>query len=449
MAAGISSPTMVTPSRSFQSFVRSQESGGGDRGDRASVASCSGSAGSANVNVPIPQSQQHQQMSRLSLSPLDPFVFQSPQTNSSQSSSPSSSAPNTPTGNVSSGSQFYQRPSTLHGLKHKLHTSGKTIHSAASGNVSAANRRKSVGHIPLSPLARTPSPSPLPASPTRSPSPLAFPIGHQPGSSNTTQSYSPGVIPVAGAPLPTGTTKKTFARPKSAEPSSPLLRRALSPDRLHPRSAENKCALISPLCCNGPITKQRPVSGIWRQPNVVSAIVPISSNPEMMRSSSLDHHYHPHHHQQQQKTTSDDEVDCLTSTMMNNSLGSNSSGVSGIPSSSSALPPQSTISTSSSTSTVSTQSTSGLSLSFQPPGEPLPRIAEEKDSPTNSTNESNTILSGVMVGTSLSSPQKKLVREAEVDEPPKRSLRKSSLKDREMSAVKTTSPTGKGKGHTG
>lgn len=53
-----------------------------------------------------------------------------------------------------------------------------------TGNVSnnSSNRRKSVGHIPLSPLARTPSPSPLPASPTRSPSPLAFPvIVHQPG----------------------------------------------------------------------------------------------------------------------------------------------------------------------------------------------------------------------------------------------------------------------------
>lgn len=55
--------------------------------------------------------------------------------------------------------------------------------SVATGNSSnSSNRRKSVGHIPLSPLARTPSPSPLPASPTRSPSPLAFPvIVHQPG----------------------------------------------------------------------------------------------------------------------------------------------------------------------------------------------------------------------------------------------------------------------------
>lgn len=41
-------------------------------------------------------------------------------------------------------------------------------------------------------------------------------------------------------------SKKSYGRPKSAEPGSPLLRRALSPDRLHPRSAENKTS-ISPL----------------------------------------------------------------------------------------------------------------------------------------------------------------------------------------------------------
>lgn len=40
--------------------------------------------------------------------------------------------------------------------------------------------------------------------------------------------------------------KKGYGRPKSAEPGSPLLRRALSPDRLHPRSAETKTS-ISPL----------------------------------------------------------------------------------------------------------------------------------------------------------------------------------------------------------
>ena len=72
-------------------------------------------------------------------------------------------------------------------------------------------------------------------SPTRSPSPLALPLTqhhvHPAGSSNTTQTYSPG------ASLTPNSAKKAFNahRPKSAEPGSPLLRRALSPDRLHPR----------------------------------------------------------------------------------------------------------------------------------------------------------------------------------------------------------------------
>ncbi|GAB6022280.1 Microtubule-associated serine/threonine-protein kinase 2 [Chamberlinius hualienensis] len=162
---------------------------------------------------------------------------------SSQSSSPCSSVPNSPAGNSSSGvggggssagTQF-QRPSSLHGLKHKLAQSFHTTH-----------RRKSIGHIPLSPLARTPSPSPLPNSPTRSPSPLTFPVHHS-GSSNTTQTYSPNVsstsINVTAGSSPSTTTMATavtptikggFSRPKSAEPGSPLLRRALSPDRLHP-----------------------------------------------------------------------------------------------------------------------------------------------------------------------------------------------------------------------
>jgi len=77
---------------------------------------------------------------------------------------------------------------------------------------------------------------------------LAFPAGHHPGSSNTTQSYSPGT----SLSTPGSGNKKGFGRPKSAEPGSPLLRRALSPDRLHPRSAESKSkptpSSISPLC---------------------------------------------------------------------------------------------------------------------------------------------------------------------------------------------------------
>lgn len=205
--SSLGSPTMVTPSRSFQSFPRalSQDL----------------------TTVPVKTSSSSQSTPRLSFSPIDTSLS----TTSSSAASSISSA-------VGSAAQ-YQRPSTLHGLKHKLHTTPKTIHTS--------NRRKSVGHIPLSPLARTPSPSPLPASPTRSPSPLAFPVGHQPGSSNTTQSYSPG-----SSLAPGSSGKKNFNRPKSAEPGSPLLRRALSPDRLHPRSAESKTktvpSTISPLC---------------------------------------------------------------------------------------------------------------------------------------------------------------------------------------------------------
>jgi len=166
MAVGICSPSMVTPSRSFQSFTRSQDT------SPAYFAACSKSVCSPSPPMNRPTS--------------DPYHSTG---NSSPCSSPNSSSPgsntsaNNLTGGISSQSH-YQRPSTLHGLKHKLHTAAKNIHSP--------NRRKSVGHIPLSPLARTPSPSPIPASPTRSPSPLAFPTGHQPGSSNTTQSYSPG-----------------------------------------------------------------------------------------------------------------------------------------------------------------------------------------------------------------------------------------------------------------
>ncbi len=152
------------------------------------------------------------------------------------SSSPADSSPCSPATSTSPST----RPSSLHGLKHKLHVKTKTMHSPG--------RRKSVGHIPLSPLARTPSPSPVPVSPTRSPSPLALPLSghHIIGASNTTQTYSPGATS-----LTPGSVKKSLGgRPKSAEPGSPLLRRALSPDRLHPRSADGKkvTTTISPLC---------------------------------------------------------------------------------------------------------------------------------------------------------------------------------------------------------
>ncbi|XP_076338832.1 microtubule-associated serine/threonine-protein kinase 2-like isoform X1 [Tachypleus tridentatus] len=131
--------------------------------------------------------------------------------NSSGSSSPSSSVPGSPAGTAQ-----FQRPSSLHGLKHKL---TQTFRSP---------RRKSVGHVPLSPLVRTPSPSPI-----RSPSPLAFPLAHH--TATTSHKGPPG-----STLTPSSSVKKIFMRPKSAEPGSPLLRRALSPDRLHSKSSETK-----------------------------------------------------------------------------------------------------------------------------------------------------------------------------------------------------------------
>ncbi|NXN82443.1 MAST4 kinase, partial [Bombycilla garrulus] len=140
-------------------------------------------------------------------------------TNSSQSSSPSSSAPNSPAG---SG---HIRPSTLHGLGPKL-----------GGQRYRSGRRKSAGSIPLSPLARTPSPTPQPTSPQRSPSPL---LGHAVGNTKIAQSFpskmhSPPTI------------VRHIVRPKSAEPPrSPLLKRVQSEEKLAPSYGSDKKHLCS------------------------------------------------------------------------------------------------------------------------------------------------------------------------------------------------------------
>ncbi|KAG6940975.1 microtubule associated serine/threonine kinase family member 4 [Chelydra serpentina] len=140
-------------------------------------------------------------------------------TNSSQSSSPSSSAPNSPAG---SG---HIRPSTLHGLGPKL-----------GGQRYRSGRRKSAGSIPLSPLARTPSPTPQPPSPQRSPSPL---LGHSIGNSKIAQAFpskmhSPPTI------------VRHIVRPKSAEPPrSPLLKRVQSEEKLAPSYGCDKKHLCS------------------------------------------------------------------------------------------------------------------------------------------------------------------------------------------------------------
>lgn len=197
------SPPVLTPSRSFQSLNR----------NLVTTMDVPGSP----TRTKSPRSPPTNRMCSPSDSPHSTG-------NSSQSSSPSSSVPNSPAN--STHLPHFPRPSSLHGLKHKL---TQTFHSP---------RRKSVGHIPLSPLARTPSPSPVAStSPTRSPSPLAFPLGHHHAATQI-----PIHKPSAASPLTSAlcTAKKSFMRPKSAEPGSPLLRRALSPDRLHPKSAEGK-----------------------------------------------------------------------------------------------------------------------------------------------------------------------------------------------------------------
>ncbi|GFT17352.1 hypothetical protein NPIL_268832 [Nephila pilipes] len=197
-----SSP-VLTPSRSFQSLTRS--------------LTAADSLPASPTRTKSPRSPPTARLCSQSDSPHSTG-------NSSQSSSPSSSVPNSPAS--STHLPHFPRPSSLHGLKHKL---TQTFHSP---------RRKSVGHIPLSPLARTPSPSPITStSPTRSPSPLAFPmVHHHPPNPQTLKTSS--ILPLSATIC--SSAKKSFMRPKSAEPSSPLLRRALSPDRLHPKSAEAK-----------------------------------------------------------------------------------------------------------------------------------------------------------------------------------------------------------------
>ncbi|XP_055956452.1 microtubule-associated serine/threonine-protein kinase 3 isoform X3 [Patella vulgata] len=147
----------------------------------------------------------------------------SPQ-NSSNSSSPASSTPNSP-----AGTTHFGRPSSLQVVKHKK---------SKTQSLQSPHRRKSVHNIPLSPLARTPSPSPLASSPTRSPSPMACVHQHLQGSSSQSQKTIPAYLNPPVPQTSTPTSRKGFSRPKSCEPTSPLLRRALSPDRLHPSSAE-------------------------------------------------------------------------------------------------------------------------------------------------------------------------------------------------------------------
>ncbi len=103
------------------------------------------------------------------------------------------------------------RPSSLHGLAPKLQRQYRSP------------RRKSAGSIPLSPLARTPSPTPQSTSPQRSPSPLP---SHSLITSSIGQSFP--VKLHSSPPL-----VRQISRPKSADPPrSPLLKRVQSAEKL-------------------------------------------------------------------------------------------------------------------------------------------------------------------------------------------------------------------------
>ncbi|XP_052393401.1 microtubule-associated serine/threonine-protein kinase 1 isoform X2 [Carassius gibelio] len=118
---------------------------------------------------------------------------------SSQSSSPASSMPNLP------ATSQHIRPSSLYGLSPKTHRQYRSA------------RCKSVGNIPLSPLAHTLSPT------SSSPPSIAR---HTVGSSNTTQAF-PAKLHTS-PPI-------TRPRPKSAEPPrSPLLQPVQSAEKLGP-----------------------------------------------------------------------------------------------------------------------------------------------------------------------------------------------------------------------
>lgn len=179
---------------------------------------------------------------RQSAAAVEPWMSDSAHS-SSQSSSPGSSAPGSPAVATSSPIPISMpvggRPSSLHGLKHKL-----TVIPARPG---ATSRRKSWHNNPLSPLVRTPSPSPGAAtSPSRSPSPLTtasaihhrhiaggapLVAAHIPGISNMAQLYNPAQ-PHTGIGLTAAVASNQSHKPAVLAVSDVgLLRRTLSPER--------------------------------------------------------------------------------------------------------------------------------------------------------------------------------------------------------------------------
>ncbi|XP_065165228.1 microtubule-associated serine/threonine-protein kinase 3 isoform X2 [Atheta coriaria] len=250
-------------------------------------------------------------------------------------------------------------------------TTPSTLRSGSHSQRASLSPSDSFSQHSSSSSSQSPSSSPNQSSCSTSGSPalgIGANLGHQPGASNTTQSYSPsatasgnasGSNSAPTAPLAGCGQPKKFVRAKAAEPGSPLLRRALSPDRLHPRSAESKCS-ISPLCSSGSTQVQKAQtrganSAIWRS----------MSQPEV--PSMRDTPPAPSAHEPNDTATTSEAI--LTST------------------------PAAIITTAPTTvSTTTSTSENRLSLTLAGPGELLPRIAEEKDSPTNPENLAKSVV---------------------------------------------------------
>nr|CAI5869772.1 unnamed protein product [Callosobruchus analis] len=231
--------------------------------------------------------------------------------------------------------QHYQRPSTLHGLKHKLHsTACPKAHGAVSNRYitnplrKCGRESKSCGelHWKLYQTALDADPATLENMQIITDEVTqSIGLSHWP----PTRQFEHHAVLQSRRWVGTHRCHCAVEKGIRAEPGSPLLRRALSPDRLHPRSAENKT--ISPLCTTGttstPSKSQggRANASVWRP----------TTQPEREKDADIDHS------QTTEIGITMPSIPITTSTSENR-----------------------------------------LSLNLSGVGELLPRIAEEKDSPT-------------------------------------------------------------------
>ncbi|XP_046917441.2 microtubule-associated serine/threonine-protein kinase 3 isoform X2 [Dermatophagoides farinae] len=173
----VNSPSTLTPSRSFQSFPK-----GSDCPTNPILAT---SGSSKNTLTVVGQRSLNERLTQSFHSDSSNLTG-----NSSVDSSPSNSVPNSPA--LSSVSSSSSRPSSLDGLKYKL----KPFRSP---------RRKSCGHIPLSPLARSNGGGGSPVQSATNPA-----TGHLLASSTSPTSRSPSPLAFPNVVAPQSSTKKIY-----------------------------------------------------------------------------------------------------------------------------------------------------------------------------------------------------------------------------------------------